>query len=100
MRRHEPTRFEPDNLGHTSLSEVRAVSTHYWEQVLARKAFARALGIPDPFPFDGMADLRRLIADTYVAYGLCGGQRHAMELVRDIERQAEAQVEGPARGHL
>lgn len=94
MVRLEPALFEPTQLLRVAVGDIRAFSTFHWERVLAHKAVAKASGMPDPYPSDGAGELRRLLSESYQAYGLSAGPRHGLELARDIERQAVAVARG------
>lgn len=63
MRRHEPPIFDRAFIYEESLSSVRAIATQFWEQVLAEKAFAKSLSMPDPHPTDGRSDIARMLCE-------------------------------------
>jgi hypothetical protein len=64
------------------------------ERQLAHKAFAAAVGEPDPYPDEeeSRQELVRMLTDSYKRVGLSSGIKHTEQLVRDIERQAVAQA--------
>jgi hypothetical protein len=85
----EPAFFESEG----KIADV--ASTLFLERALAHKAFAAALGKPDPHPDDEeltRSEAIRMLGDCYEGYRLSSGVKHTQELVRDIEAQAVAQA--------
>ncbi|WP_337173567.1 hypothetical protein [Paludisphaera sp.] len=64
------------------------------ERQIAHRAFAAAVGEPDPYADEDLSrkDLIRMLTDEYKPLGLSSGIKHTEQLVRDIERQAVAQA--------
>lgn len=89
MRRREPHLFRSDGY---LRGETQALATRAWEHRLAEKAFAMALGLPDPHPNWDARWMRRLIADGYLSLELASGARTAMELARGLEGLARSQA--------
>jgi hypothetical protein len=99
MRHAEPHLFTCQARRDGAISDCDALSTLAIEMRLAEKAFAVALGRPDPFPYpDDQRDL--LIQDldeAYREYGLSSGMQSTIELVRRFEAEAAGQAKGPRR---
>jgi hypothetical protein len=55
------------------------------ERLLATAAFARARGMNGPHA--DIEDYKRELASLYQRYSLAKGDKHAAQLIRDIERQ-------------
>ena len=73
------------------------------ERMLARKAYAKALRQPDPYPDSGFTHRAALVdalVGEYKTYGLSTGPKHTRELIRGIEAAATEQAQehlGPRR---
>lgn len=98
MRDKESERFATDDFvsGH-----LQALSTRAIEYVLAEKAFAAALGLPDPVGHWHRAFIVELLGDAYREYGLSAGPHEDEQLARRIEGQAVEQAQrlkGPGAG--
>lgn len=75
-----------------NLAEVEAISLFDLERTLANKAFALALGIPDPHPEEEWRDAVLMLDRGYQKHGLSTGPHQTQLLVRDFERAAAAQA--------
>src|SRR5947209_4593333 len=89
----DPAFFEREG----SIADVASILL--LERALAHKAFAAALGRPDPHADDEeftRSEVIRMLGDCYKDYGLSSGSKHTQEMIRNIEAQAVAQ----AKEHL
>ena len=92
IRAAQPDRFSGDG---ADFMEVAGLVTA--ERWLARKAYAAALGQPDPYGDSDMTDREGVIeglADEYANFGLSSGINHTREMSK---RTAEAILLTPAR---
>ncbi|MCC7169908.1 MAG: hypothetical protein IT459_05640 [Planctomycetes bacterium] len=95
IRRDEPSWFEPESfIKDQSLWAANITATLAMEYVLARKAFAKASGQPDPHPERNREEMMHLIDDAYRRYRLSSGRKATRELVRTFEAAATTQALG------
>jgi hypothetical protein len=92
MRRAEPHRFERRAL-EDGLSGTQAVAILLWEYMLADKAFAQALGGPDPHPNTPRSTITGILDDAYRTYGISNGTETSFQLIRRIEAAAADQAQ-------
>ena len=62
------------------------------ESVLIAKAFAAALGKPDPHPDTSRKSLVASLTDDYRLFGVSSGPKHTEQLVRRLEKAVIAQA--------
>ncbi len=62
------------------------------EREIAHKAFAAALGLPEPHDRESRDELVEMLGGFYGRFGLSSGPKHTAELVRSIESQAVDQA--------
>lgn len=92
MRRQEPILFNRI----IDFSDGNdALTVHAIEQRVAEKAFAKRLGLPDPYPtyFFNRYDMIAALNDGYKPYGISTGIHQTRQLVRDIEAAAILQAD-------
>jgi hypothetical protein len=95
LRRLMPNRFSRGNLGRTDLLDIEVGGVLGVEIDLAKRAFYKALGIPEPDPdWEPRAALIDILDDGYKRLGLSTGRNKTRELARAIERAAIEQAEG------
>jgi hypothetical protein len=59
------------------------------ERILAQRAFASALGRPDPYLEEpSRQEMIESLAESYKLFGLASGQQHTNQLVRAFENEA------------
>jgi hypothetical protein len=94
MRRKEPNAFERHALDSGEPAQCDAFAVLSIEIRVAERAFAAALGLPDPYPAEiyAKSDDMRQLNDAYQEYGLSTGIWQTEELVRAVERQATRQA--------
>ncbi len=92
MRKADSGEWSHGRLSEMGATDFGAIATHYWEQRLALKSFARTLRAPDPVPGWDRSTIVGLLHDAYMRYGLSSGPKQSVELVRRIEAQAVAQA--------
>ncbi|HEY4309153.1 MAG TPA: hypothetical protein VGN12_06845 [Pirellulales bacterium] len=63
------------------------------ETALIAKTLDLALGRPDPYPQNSLADLRAALTDDYQFFAISPGRKHAEETLRGLEKAAQAQAE-------
>jgi hypothetical protein len=61
----------------------------YTERLIAAVALATRDGQEPPATYLPLHELKEELAERYVRYGLASGPQHALELIRDIERQVQ-----------
>jgi hypothetical protein len=90
IRAAQPFRFRGDDANFMDISGL--ITAERW---LARKAYAAALGQPDPYGDSDMTDRAGVIAalaDEYARLGLSSGAMHTREIVRAFETEAAEQA--------
>lgn len=92
MRADDPALFSKTSLEGLTATHVEAIATHWWEQMLARKAFSKAAGMPDLDTGTDMAFIVSTLNSAYRKYGLSSGMHQTRELAREIEIAAASQV--------
>jgi hypothetical protein len=70
------------------ITDVRMFETMRTEHILANKAWAKAIGLPDPFPTHNHREEISFLNDDYQRYGLSTGAKQTAELVRAFENEA------------
>jgi hypothetical protein len=87
----DPSFFERDQWG--DRSDFGMLLT--LERMVAHKAFAERLGLPDPHPDEAWSrsELIDMLNDGYKRFHMTSGPQHTEQLVRDLEAQAVAQAE-------
>lgn len=70
---------------HGGLAKAIVGSMLYFERVIAASGFAVARGID--FPDINVSECKDELAELYMKHGLAAGMHHAMQLIRDIEKQ-------------
>ncbi len=91
IRRHEPGNVEwksppePPEL-------LEIVAIHRFEQRLAEKAFAGAIGLEDPHPRYQRAEFVDALCDGYRSYKICKNDSEAKALAEKIEDDARRQA--------
>lgn len=91
MRRREPELF--DHVVMNIQGRIEALATHVFEQVLAEKAFARHLALPDPYPRFDRSEILSALNDSYKEHGISTGMQQTRQLAREIEAAAARQAE-------
>jgi hypothetical protein len=92
MRRVRPLEFERESLDAASATDIEALAVFRTETLLAEKAFAAELGLPDPSPLFSRREMLDILQDAYVRYGICTGRQHARLSIREIESAAVEQA--------
>ncbi len=93
IRKEQPYMFTRDALGEAHAGNFDAVNTIRCELILAEKAWAAALGRPDPQPDCHRLEEIAMLNDDYVRYGLSTGIWKTRQLVRDFEKAVAAQAQ-------
>lgn len=89
MRKVEPEWFSTDReMLDNNLVVVHGINALRVEQILARKAWAEAIGLPDPDTFHSRATEVEYLTDIYKDYGISTGPQQTEELVRRFETEA------------
>ena len=89
LRRVEPEYFSTDRqMLDNDLTVVHGINALRIELVLARKAWAAAIGLPDPDTFRKRPTEIEYLTDVYKDYGLSSGRQQTEELVRRFETEA------------
>src|SRR5262245_44802504 len=90
LRELVPNRIDDDTF--VGLSRWDEIDAHLsFEREIAERTFDKARGKPLKHAFED-GDLREMVAEGLIAYGLATGPHHAEELIREIESQAAAQA--------
>ena|ERR1700722_8759986 len=95
IRQRQPSLFINED---ADIARFDVFATMSVERVLAKKAFAKAAGLPDPFPDDGsMSTYTRqeavwMLNSDYQRYGISTGLHQTRELVKDFEKAAADQA--------
>lgn len=76
--------------GDVAANEV--FSSHRFELYIARKAFAKARGLPDPDASITREEIVDLLHRVYRKFGLVKGMHTTRQLIQDIETAAVAQA--------
>ena len=89
MRQQQPDILESDlPLAVGEPREIRAIHVARIEHLVAKKAWAAAIGLPDPAPSVRMQNELPIINDVYKLCGLSEGGKSTEELIRRIETEA------------
>jgi hypothetical protein len=92
IRQEQPDTFAEDGLFTAHATYFLAISTVLCEQGLAKKAWAAALGQPDPEPNEDRLEQITMLNDDYVRYGLSTGIAKTREMVREFEKAVAKQA--------
>ena len=94
MRHREPHVFEREALAAGEPGYCDAIALLSIEMRVAERAFAAAIGMPDPYDKDVYppADDACQLHEAYVEYGLSTGTNQTNEHIRRIERDAAEQA--------
>jgi hypothetical protein len=93
MRRDQPDVFaDSDRMLAGRLGEVNAFIMAGDELELAEKAYAEAMGQPDPYPDTDRLDLISNLDRDYQRLGISPGIANTRLLLREIENAAEKQA--------
>jgi hypothetical protein len=92
IRRIQPELFSPAMGG--PIDDVYILAVLSAELLLAEKAYAKAAGLPDPWPDWPRKGVVDSLDEDYRRYGLSTGLKQTHELVRNFERQVAKQAEG------
>jgi hypothetical protein len=93
LRKEQPEAF--DEIGkYTNITfrTVNVAATIATERKLVEKAFAAALGLPDPSPNYSRRYEIDMLNDDYCRYGLSTGKQATTQLVRELEKAAKLQA--------
>jgi hypothetical protein len=74
-------------------TDILAVIPLTYEFELAEKAYAKALGLPDPLPHTTRAELVNDLRREWKQDGISSGPQQSTQFIRDIERDAKRQAE-------
>jgi len=83
------------------ITNVHILETMRTEHILASKAWAKAIGLADPFPTHHRREEIGFLIDDYQRYGLSTGANQTKELIRVFEKEAAHQAKlaaGQGRG--
>jgi len=98
IRKVEAELLAEDDPGGWHLADLEIIPAHLFERVLANKAFAQAIGQPDPHPDDNRLDLILGLHEAYVRYGISSGLQQSRQLIRQLETEAANQAKAACRG--
>lgn len=99
MRRDQPELLDADRpFVRAHLESPDALYATRMEHVLARKAWAAAIGLPDPAPERERLEEIGQINKVYTRFGISTGRQQTLELVRRFEAEA-AQLAKLSVGH-
>lgn len=89
LRKVEPEFLSTDRaMIDNHMTVVHGINALRIEQILARQAWAAAIGLPDPIPFRKRATEIEYLTDVYKDYGISTGPQQTEELVRRFETEA------------
>lgn len=101
MRRAQPSLLFSDRellRFDRQLMHIEAIDTARVEHILARKAWAKALDLPDPHASHERLDLISFLDEGYQRYGISSGPKATLELVRQFESEAAQEAARTAGG--
>jgi hypothetical protein len=100
LRQVNPGLFQGDVITDKRLLDSEVLATLQSEMILAQKAFAATLKIPDPHPWEDSRNSMRLLDEEYRRYGLSAGHQQTRQLIRGFLDAAVKQAKslrGPSR---
>jgi hypothetical protein len=93
LRKEQPDVFTERSLYNDAPArDLNAFNTILCELGLAKKAWAKALGKPEPEPNEDRLEEIDMLNDDYVRYGLSTGIAKTRELVRTFEKAVAEQA--------
>lgn len=98
MRKQQPELLQNDRaMLDRHPADVEIINAARIEHILARKAWASALGLPDPDEFRDRKEELQYLTEVYKEYGIASGPKHTEELVKAFETEA-ARLAGLSAG--
>jgi hypothetical protein len=92
MRAEQPREFGNPDCRHWHMDQVEAMHMLFDQVILAEKAYAKAIGRPDPHPDTSRQWLYSRLNSDYKKYGISKGVQTTRVLLRGVEAAAEAQA--------
>ncbi len=85
-----------ENLHDARATDISSLIPLSYEMLLAEKAYAKSLGLPEPWPLTSRSEVVRLLRQQWEEDGVSSGPELSKQFIRDIEHAAIKQ----AKKHL
>jgi len=81
-----------DALSNARATDIYSIIPILNEMKLAEKAYAKSLGLPEPWPLVSRAEVVRLLREQWKEDGISSGEQLSTQYIRDIEQAAVRQA--------